>query len=460
MTASASCNACGKSGGRLLRCGGCRAVWFCNRECQVLAARQGHSGDNCRPAGGVPAAKAADAQVAPRVPDAAEPSTTAPGVDSTSLAPTANTCHACGKSDGKLLLCGRCRGVWFCNRECQDVARKELGHRGANCLPADGAQRPASRANVRSPFAAPSQPSAPMAVKQLAARFYDLVDTANMEHTRVGYLAALEKSKEAVAVADLIGGAEGAEFHSQADILQSSCLLRLRKIAASARAACSSLRAARASGSVEALVTSLLMCGNVAREAPDEMAMAEKESREQERLSGSPSYGGLDLSQEGWIRLPTNPAALSRLGLAYSEAAVAACDAALAAAGGRDSPAADNRWYVPSLGLEAYVRTGLGRSLFALGEQQRGLELIRQALALLRQDVREAAPGSDALVFARRKIADSLSHLGACSDRMAEAEACLREALELFDDVDNVMLKQSVLRLLANMSGRPDQPWV
>jgi len=41
---------------------------------------------------------------------------------------------------------------------------------------------------------------------------------------------------------------------------------------------------------------------------------------------------------------------------------------------------------------------------------------------------------------------------------MAEAEACLREALELFDDVDNVMLKQSVLRLLANMSGRPDQP--
>jgi len=33
-----SCNACGKSGGRLLRCGRCRA--FCNRECQVLAARQ------------------------------------------------------------------------------------------------------------------------------------------------------------------------------------------------------------------------------------------------------------------------------------------------------------------------------------------------------------------------------------------------------------------------------------
>ena len=308
--AANTCHACGKSDGKLLRCGGCRAVWFCNRECQVLAARQGHSGDNCRPAGGARTITAAE--VAQRVPDAAEPRTTAPGVDSTSLAPAANTCHACGKSDGKLLLCGRCRGVWFCNRKCQDVARKELGHRGANCLPADGAQRPASRANVRSPFAAPSQPSVPMVVKQLAARFKDLVDLANMEHTRVSYLAALEKSKEAVAVADLIGGAEGAVFHSQADILQSSCLLRLEKIAASARAACSSLRAARASGSVEALITSLLMCGNVAREAPDEMAMAEKESREQERLSGSPSYGGLDLSQEGWIdqsgrTLPAGP---------------------------------------------------------------------------------------------------------------------------------------------------------
>jgi len=222
-------------------------------------------------------------------------------------------------------------------------------------------------------------------------------------------------------------------------------------------------------------VISLLMCGNVASEAPDEMAMAEKESREQERLSGSPSYGGLDLSQEGWICLPTHPAALSRLGPAYSEAAVAACDAALAAARGRDSPAADNRSYVPSLGLEAQVRSGLGRSLLALGEQQRGLELIRQALALLRQDVRGAAPGSFALVFARWTLATLLSDLGAVlnrlgvgdsgnapdSDGMAEAEACLREVLELFDDTDNVntvMLKQRVLCSLANMSGRPDQP--
>jgi len=32
----------------------------------------------------------------------------------------------------------RCRNTWFCNRECQVVSRKQLGHRGANCCPADG----------------------------------------------------------------------------------------------------------------------------------------------------------------------------------------------------------------------------------------------------------------------------------------------------------------------------------
>ena len=116
-------------------------MWFCNRECQVAAAGQGHSGANCRPADGPPAPKAADAEVAPRVPDAAGPSTTAPGVGSASLVPAANACHACGKSDSKLLRCGRCRGVWFCNRECQVTAARQ-GHSGANCRPADGPPAP------------------------------------------------------------------------------------------------------------------------------------------------------------------------------------------------------------------------------------------------------------------------------------------------------------------------------
>jgi len=162
--APATCHACGK-GGKLLRCGRCRGVWFCNRECQVVAARQGHSGANCRPADGPPAPKVADAEVTLRVTAAAGPSITAPGVDSASLAPAAGSCHACGKSDGKLLRCGRCLGVWFCSRECQTFARKDLGHRGANCRPADRAQTPTSSANTRSPFAAPSRPSTPIGVK-------------------------------------------------------------------------------------------------------------------------------------------------------------------------------------------------------------------------------------------------------------------------------------------------------
>jgi len=218
--APATCHACGKSG-KLLRCGRCRGVWFCNRECQVAAARQGHSGVNCRPADGPPAPKAADDELAPRVPDVAGPSTTARGVDSALLAPAANACHACGKSDGKLLRCGRCRGVWFCNRECQAVARKDLGHRGANCRPADGAQTPTSLANARSPFAAPLRPSTPMDMANLAARYGDLLDESKkavIANTRVGYLAAVAKAKEMAAVADLIGGAEGAGLRAPADL--------------------------------------------------------------------------------------------------------------------------------------------------------------------------------------------------------------------------------------------------
>ena len=50
----------------------------------------------------------------------------------------------------------------------------------------------------------------------------------------------------------------------------------------------------------------------------------------------------------------TIPAALSRLGLAYNEAAIGICDGALAAAGGRDSLTADGDWRVPNLNVEAH----------------------------------------------------------------------------------------------------------
>jgi len=223
-----------------------------------------------------------------------------------------------------------------------------------------------------------------------------------LANTRIGYLAAVEHAKEAASVADLIGGAEGAGRRTQTDQLLANCLLSLGNTAAAARAACSSPRTARAAGSRTLLITSLATCGNMANQAPDEMANAEKESRKQERRGGSPSYGGLDLSQEGRINLPTNPAALSRLGLAYEEAAVATCDAALTAAGGRDSPTGNDERRVPLLRLEAETRACLASHLFDLGEEQRGLELLRQAVALLRPVLRKAMPGADLWARNRR----------------------------------------------------------
>jgi len=319
-------------------------------------------------------------------------------------------------------------------------------------------------ANARSPFAAPSRPSKATDVASLCQRFSDLFTEgrqAFMANTRIGYLAAVENAKGAASVTDLIGGAEGADRRTHTDELLANCLLSLGNTAAAARAACSSLRAARAAGSRTLLVTSLVTCGTVANQAPDEMAKAERESREQERLGGSPLYGGLDLSQEGWVRMPANLAALSRLGLAYDEAALATCDAALTAVGGRDSPTANDERRVPSLVLQAQVRGRLGLCLHDLGERQRGVELLRQAAALLRQSVQRAASGSDA----RRAIQVLPALLcklagvrNAGSDGTAEAEACLREALALCEDTDNMLLKQTVLRDLANMSGLPDQP--
>ena len=339
------------------------------------------------------------------------------------VAPAPSSCLGCGKTGGKLLCCGRCRNAWFCNRECQPVARKELGHKGANC-------RPAVQTSASEAVTAPSQMEEALLVMRFRAMLTD-ADVMYRANSRLSHLAAVEKSKEAAVVADLIGGACGASFRVEADQLIAESQLALGNMAAASGAACSTLRAARASGSITELVNALVLCANVADEAPAEMAAAETE-----------------------IRLPTTAAALSRLGLAYHEAAVATCDAALAAFGGRGSPAAADPRLVPSLQAEAQARGSLGACLHELREdRQRSLELTRGVAAAMRQILR-AAPTADS----KRTLAAQLSNLGAMligdgADGMAEAEACLREALKLVDATDDVKLQQTVLTNLVNMAG-------
>lgn len=43
-----ACLACKKTGRKLLRCSRCQKAWFCNRECQLTAVKQGHRGDQCQ----------------------------------------------------------------------------------------------------------------------------------------------------------------------------------------------------------------------------------------------------------------------------------------------------------------------------------------------------------------------------------------------------------------------------
>jgi len=300
-----------------------------------------------------------------------------------------------------------------------------------------------------------------MDAAKLGRRYADFLDEAHkaiMANTRIGNLAAAEKFRAAAAMADLIGGAQGAHRRAHADQALSGRLSCLGDNAAAAIAACSSLRAARASGSRSSLVTALSVCGEAAKKAPSVMANAERESREQERLGGSPSYGGLDLSQERWVSLPTTPAALARLCLAYNEAAVRICDEALAAIGGRGSSGAADNWRVPDLQAEARARGNLGDCLVDMGEEpQRSSKLLWQAVALRRQVLRTAPPSS--LVHSQRMLADQLSALGFLlikrnSRETAEAEACLREALALGEGLGDVLLSGKTLRYLINLSGK------
>jgi len=391
--------------------------------------------------------KAADAEAAPRVSDATGPSTTAPGANSPSLAPAANSCLACGNSEGKLQRCGRCRKVWFCNRECQVVARKELDHRNGNCRPTDGAQVPQIDRIT------------------LDVRYNDIMNEAGqarMAPKRLSDIAAVEKYKEASTVADLIGGEEGAFYRAEADGSLSACLIHAGDMVGAAHAACSAARAARTSGRRPALVLSMFQCGNAAMEAPVEMATAEQASRKQERLCDSWSYGPFDLSQEGRVRMPTTPDGVWGLALAYHEAAVDICDAALAAAGGRGNPASDDDRDVPDLGREGAARCYLGAYLSNTeGGRQRGLELMRQGVALLRQHVRAAADRS--ILEAKLLLAHQLCNLGCMlhapgCDEAAEAEVCLREALDMSKEIGAVNLKQNLLGKLANLSSRTAQP--
>jgi len=289
-------------------------------------------------------------------------------------------------------------------------------------------------------------------------------ERALMANTRASLALATKKSEEAAAMGDRIGGQEGAAPRAKADYLRTNSLMRVGDLAAAARAACSSLRAARKSGSQKHLVEALLACGTV--EAPGEMVKAERESREIKRRSGSPHHGGLVLSQAGQISLATSAAALSRLDVAYNEAAVDLCDAALAAADGHDSPDDDDFRFptrAPGLLVQAEARACLALCLYHHEDPgTRCVELQQEAVALLRKLVRAEAPGRDpnsGAAIAKLALARKLINLAAMVNRQrrgleAEAVACLREALVLSEGTDDVQLKQTVLGSLVNMSGQ------
>jgi len=197
--------------------------------------------------------------------------TSTPNSDAAAASP-AKTCLACGKRAGKLLRCGRCRSVWFCNRDCQILAARQ-GHSGANCRTADSAFPSPSKPlkETLSPFASPSRPPAPSPLdpQALTRKFQQLLnegEVANAAHSRVGYLSSAQKLREANETAVAIGGTMGAWLRTQSERILAHSLLRAGERGPAARAACSSARAARAASSRTLLVEAIVACGIVARE--------------------------------------------------------------------------------------------------------------------------------------------------------------------------------------------------
>jgi len=356
------------------------------------------------------------------------------------------SCLACGKSGGKLSGCGRCRKAWFCNRECQACAR-ELGHRGAACrvdaVPAASSTALVDRGKL----------------VRMSIALYEQAEKDYRGGMRADALEAVRKVTVVLSASDRIGGAMGAFLCAEASQLHIRCLVAMGDLAAAARVACSFLQACRASGNRTILVTTLSLCGKVAERAPLEMVHAERTCRAQL----TPLLGGLDLSQEG-VSLSTCPAGLAKLGLAYAEVAVAVCDVALAAAGGRGSPAAADEWRVPPGGAEARVRASLADRLDTVGEDRpRVVQLMRQAVALQREELRTSTSAAraypeDGATTNRHTLAEYLSDLGmalkASSRGVEEEEACHREALGLCAGHWDAQLKGLVLRRLINLSGR------
>lgn len=400
-------------------------------------------------------------------PAADEPQT---AVQSPSV-PGAKACLACKRTRVKLLRCSRCQEVYFCNRECQRIAAKQ-GHRGDGCRPAATSPMTASRVEAKSrPIAVAEPPAVPLdpeAAFDLYHRLLTEGSELNSQDSRSSYIASAAKLQHAAAVANVIGGSYGAGLRSAAERVQAHSMVRAGDTAGAARVACASVASARAGANRTLLVEALVSCAIVARSSPDDMVRAEEEMARCEQAHGPAEGSALadvpaahlpsthtapDLSNEGRVEMPTG-VERAWLCLHYSRAAVGICDTAVAATAAGGSPVDDA--HIPSLDSQASARSNLARFLVESGlDPARGVALLREAAALRRRLLAER-PNR---LHARRVLAIALSNLGAALARvgseaeMEEADACMREALQLSDATHDVGVQKGVLTNLINRSG-------
>jgi hypothetical protein len=325
----------------------------------------------------------------------------------------------------------------------------------------------------RSSIAAAEPPAVPLDPDSAFEAYHSLVAEGGRliaQDSRSSYLASADKFRQAAAVTPAIRGSYGAGLRSAAERVQAHSMVRAGDTAGAARVACASVASARAGANRTLLVEALISCAIVARSSSDDMVRAEEEMArcEQARVPADgpaldthppPARPPLDLSSEGRVRMPTTGLERALLGLAYSQAAVDICDAAIAAAAAPGGPPVNDS-HVPSLDAQASARSNLARCLVESGiDPARGVALLREAAALRRRLLAERPDAS----HARRVLAIALSNLGAALAQVGletergEADACMREALQLGDSTHDVGVQKGVLTNLINRSGeRPE----
>ena len=419
----------------------------------------------------------------------------------------AKTCLACGKGDGKLMRCSRCRSVFFCSRQCQTAAwpaHKQM------CIATSTPPTPPPAPSPASGYAPATPPSNPMlpasldaAVRTrhelgaLEARLHELreagyaalrsgvpsetyraatvfMDSAEMCGSRRqlimsaaagGSTAPPAEAAERTAAAIRDAWRTQSEFHG----LAVQCFLRLDALGEANHEASQAVAAARECNDVARLVEATATRANVLlRAAAGGRGGSSSDDAELDGLDAARSE--LEHAVGLCERETSTSARPAADGPTPNNASALAQDEAMEGnKGAVDYVASAALRRCPLMCAEAVARSALARVLFAHGETDAALSAMSRALALRREHVAARqliglsnGPNHTAMLSeARRQLSSTLINFAASvsqaspngdgGKRRSEVKSALDEALSLARAVGDATNERAALSAIVNL---------